>query len=340
MAVARGQIVWPKSIVTAIISACLVLACIEFDRLPATPPLVLGALFVGLANTGTKPAQQIKGMAWCLMWAALATLIGGLVATLSIGQLPFAMAMALVAGFAGALGQRGALIGILSMVLFVIFSGAPDSDRTAITTVMSLVIGGMVQLLIGGAIAITVNRQKSLTDQVGEIPRSVVDRLKEHRTRDDEFVRHALRLAVAVGVATAVAQSTGWPHEYWLPMTVVWVSRPDRTGTSTRVIGRTLGTILGIGIAFVFIQLIGTGSVLTPLYIFFGALFFLAFFNANYPIAVSGLTLIASVLFTLEGEQISDIILYLLMCTLIAAVITVAASYLWTYKPPVTDPVK
>jgi len=336
----RDQVAWSRSIVTAIISAILVLACLEFDQLSAAPPLVLGALFVGVANTGTKPSEQIKGMAWCLMWAALATLMGGLIATLSIGQIPFAMAAALLAGFAGALGTRGTLIGILSMVLFVAYSGAPDSDRTAITTAVLLVLGGLVQLLIGGAIALAFNRQKPLTDQVGEISHSVVDRLKAHRTRADEFVRHALRLAVAVGVATAVAQSTGWPHEYWIPMTVVWVARPDRHGTTTRVVERILGTLLGVGIAFVFIHLIGTGTVLTTIYILISSFLFLAFINALYPLAVAGLTLSAVTLFSLEGDSLRETIPYITLGTLIAAVIMVAASYLWTYKPPVTDAVE
>jgi uncharacterized membrane protein YccC len=340
MVVAREQIVWQRSIITAIIAAIITFACIELDQVAAIPPLVLGAVFVGVANTGTKPAEQIKGMAWCLLWAALATLLGGLVASLSMGQIPFVMAMALLTGFAGALGQRGALIGILSMVLFITYSGAPDSDRTAITTVVSLVLGGLVQLFIGGAIALALNRRKPLTDQVFEISRSVVDRLSEHKRRDDQFVRHALRLAIAVGVATAIAQSTGWPHEYWLPMTVVWVSRPDRNGTTTRVVGRTLGTLLGIGIAFVFIQVIGAGSILTPIYIFIGALLFIAFFNANYPVAVSGLTFIAVNLFTLEGEILREVNLYLILCTLIAAVITVAASFLWLSKPQESTPVE
>jgi MFS family permease len=331
---------WSRSIVTAIISAILVLACIEFDRLSEAPPLAIGAVFVGLLNSGARPVNQIKSMTWCLGWTTLATLTGGLVATLSIGQIPFAMAAALLAGFAGALGKRGALIGILSMVLFIIFSGAPDSERTAITTAGYLALGGLVQLLIGGAVALAFNRQKFLTDQVGEISHSVVDRLKAHRTRADEFVRHALRLAVAVGVATAVAQSTGWPHEYWIPMTVVWVARPDRHGTTTRVVERILGTLLGVGIAFVFIHLIGTGTVLTTIYILISSFLFLAFINALYPLAVAGLTLSAVTLFSLEGDSLRETIPYITLGTLIAAVIMVAASYLWTYKPPVTDAVE
>jgi MFS family permease len=346
VAISRAQIVWPKSIVTATIAAAITFACIQLDQVGAALPLVIGAAFVGLANAGTGPSQEIKGMAWCLLWATLATLIGGLAATLDMALVLIAVVMALVAGFAGALGKRGGLIGVLSLVLYVVFSGAPDTERTAISSAVLVAIGGIVQLLIGGAFALLSNRrhpitqqaitQQVMTEHVSEERRSVMDRLREHTRRDSQFARHAVRLAVAVGVATVIAQGTGWPHEYWIPMTVVWMSRPDKNGTSTRVVERTLGTFLGIGISLLFIDLIGTGPIRMPLYIFFGTLFAIAFINANYPIAVGGITLIVITLFTIDGEPLSETVPYRLVCTLVAAVITIAASFLWPYRPQTT----
>lgn len=353
VAMSRAQIVWPKAIVTATIAAAITFACIQLDQVGAALPLVIGAAFVGLANAGGGTSQEIKGMAWCLLWVTIATLIGGLAATLDMALVLIAVVMALVAGFAGALGKRGSLIGVLSLVLFVVFSGAPDTERTAISSAVLVAIGGILQLLIGGAFALLSNRRHPITQQaitqqaithqvmtehVSEERRSVMDRLREHTRRESQFARHALRLAVAVGVATVIAQGTGWPHEYWIPMTVVWMSRPDKNGTSTRVVERTLGTFLGIGISLLFIDLIGTSPIRIALYIFIGTLFAIAFINANYPIAVGGITLIVITLFTFDGEPLSETVPYRILSTLVAAIITIAASFLWTYKPPVTDP--
>lgn len=340
VAVSRDQVIWARPLATAIIAATITFACIQLDQASMGIPLVIGTVFVGLANSGARPSHQIKGMAWCLLWATLATLSGGLAATLDMAQIPIVMVMALVAGFAGALGKRGSLIGVLSLVLYVVFSGAPDTDRTAITSAVFLALGGFVQLIIGGAIALAFDRRQALTEQVGEVSRSMIERLKEHGKRDDQFARHALRLAVAVGVATVIAQGTGWPHEYWIPMTVVWMSRPDKNGTSTRVLERTLGTFFGIGASLFFLDLIGTGGILIPLYIFIGSLVALAFINANYPIAVGGITLIVITLFTFDGEPLSETVPYRVVCTLIAAVVTIAASFLWPYRPKSPTPTK
>jgi len=336
--ISRDQIIWARPLVTAIIAATITFGCMYFDQVGSVFPLAIGAIFVGIANTGTTSSDQIKGMSWCVLWATLATLSGGLAATLDFAQVPIAMVMALIGGFAGALGKRGGLIGVLSLVIYVIFSGAPDTDRTAITSAVLLAIGGLVQLLIGGAFALLSNRRHPITQQVttenvSEVRRSVIERLQEHTKRESQFARHAVRLAVAVGVATAIAQGTGWPHEYWIPMTVVWMSRPDKNGTSTRVVERTLGTFLGIGASLFFLDLIGTGPIRIALYIFIGTLFSLAFINANYPIAVAGITLIVITLFVFDGEPLSETVPYRILSTLVAAVITIAASFLWPYRP-------
>jgi uncharacterized membrane protein YccC len=338
--VTRDQIMWPRPLVTAIIAAALTFACMRFDQDSLAIPLVIGAVFVGLANSSTKASHQIRDMAWGLLWATLATLIGGLVATLDMAQVPIAIVMALIAGFAGALGKRGGLIGVLSLVLYVVFSGTPDTDRTAITSATFLALGGLIQLVIGGAVALALERRQGLTEQLGEKSRSIIERLKEHRKRDSQFARHALRLAAAVGLATVIAQWTDWPHEYWIPMTVVWMSRPDKNGTSTRVLERTLGTFVGIGASLFLIDLLGTGSIRIPLYIFIGTIFTLAFINANYPIAVAGMTLIVITLFTFDGQPLSETVPYRIVCTLLAAVITIAASFLWPYRPKTLAPTK
>jgi len=35
-------------------------------------------------------------------------------------------------------------------------------------------------------------------------------------------------------------------HQYWIPMTVAWISKPDSTGTRVRVAQRVGGTALAV----------------------------------------------------------------------------------------------
>lgn len=328
--ISRDQITWRNPIITAVIAGVLVWGSLEWGSDLAVFPLALGAVFTGLANIGPTPIARIKSMGWGLLWITVATLGGGLVAALSLAQVPVAATVALLAGFAGALGKRGALIGVLSLVLYTVFAGAPDTERTAVLTALLLFIGGGVQLLIGGVVNLTLDSARAPRPERRE---SVFTRLAEHRQKDDLFARHAIRLAVAIAVATALGQTLGWPHEYWIPMTVAWMSRPDKDGTTSRVVERVVGTVAGIMVSIFLLNGVGTNQILTAVYVLIGALLLLAFINANYPVAVTGITLLVLTLFAQAGEQVSDTAPYRIGATLIAGLITVAASFLVAGKP-------
>lgn len=333
----RDRITWLNPFVTAVIASVTVLICIFSNSESAVFPMAIGVAFVGLANFGVQPIERIRSMGWGILWLSLATLVGGSISHLGLAQLPFVMVAALIAGFAGALGVRGSLIGIISLVILLAFAGAPETERTALTSAAQLAFGGLLQLVIGGAVLLMRGRPGAGVTKEPHGAHSTIQRLRDHSTRTDLFTRHAVRLSIAIGVATAIAQSIGWPHEYWIPMIVVWMTRPDRNGTATRVFERTLGTLLGLGFSLLFLDLLQVGIDGLPIFVFIGTLVALAFFNANYPIAVAGITLLVMSLFSIDGDPITETAPYRLMCTLIAAVITVAASFIWQYKPNQPD---
>ena len=320
----KQQIIWARSFVTATVAGLLVFLCILTDNKSAAIPLAIGAAFVGLTNFGEHRVNQMRSMAWCTIWLFVTSLIGGLVSNLGFAQIPFAMVIAMLAGFAGALGRRGALIGVLALVLFTVFSGAPDTEISALQTALLVVAGGVVQLLVASLIAFAAGSIHPL-----ENPESIAQRLTRHRNRESEFARHALRLAIAIGVATAIGQGFGWPHDYWIPMTVVWMSKPSRDGTTTRVIERMVGTIAGIGVSVILVDHLGTGDLRFVVFVAAGTLLLLAFINANYPIAVVGITLVVVALFALNGDPVTPTADYRVASTLVAALITIAASFLF-----------
>jgi uncharacterized membrane protein YccC len=91
-------------------------------------------------------------------------------------------------------------------------------------------------------------------------PRSTLERVRDTLSQWGAVVRanltfaspacrHALRLAVAVPLASAVATLAGLPRSYWVPLTVVVVLRPDFGSLLTRGAGRVLGTFVGVAAA-------------------------------------------------------------------------------------------
>ncbi|MBD1919532.1 FUSC family protein [Microcoleus sp. FACHB-831] len=81
---------------------------------------------------------------------------------------------------------------------------------------------------------------------------SIIDTLKNNLTFRSVLFRHALRLALIVTIAELLAELLQIPQGYWVTLTALVALKPDFGGTSQatvqRVIGTTLGGILGIAL--------------------------------------------------------------------------------------------
>ncbi len=77
--------------------------------------------------------------------------------------------------------------------------------------------------------------------------------LRANLSLESTACRHAIRLAVMLGVATALSRLADLPHGYWVGLTVLVVLKPDFTATFSRGVARLAGTIVGAGLATLYV---------------------------------------------------------------------------------------
>ncbi len=77
---------------------------------------------------------------------------------------------------------------------------------------------------------------------------AALNTLRAHVTTSTEPGRHALRLAVAAGLAEAMAQAIGLSQGHWIALTVFFVLKPDYSSTLYHSAQRAVGTLLGAGL--------------------------------------------------------------------------------------------
>ncbi len=328
--VRREQLTWRRPLQSSVVTAVLTAMCVAIDEPQFALAIAIGAWFAGIADTGEAIGDHWRSMAWTTLWVSLAALVGALASEHNAAEVGIVVVMSLACGFVGALGARGALNGMLALVVYAIFAGSPTSDRGAIQMFALVAVGGIVQILVA-VLPAAARRSQRLASSVD--PRDLVRvRLAIHLNTDDDFVRHAVRLAIAMLIASLVANISGWPHEYWIPMSVAWMARPDRFGTATRVIERILGTIAGIVIAAVVVDGMELGPYGLVVFVGVGVFFCLAFLRANYPVAVIGITCAVVALFAIQGETVAETAPTRIVATVIAGVITVLTSFIWPSK--------
>jgi uncharacterized membrane protein YccC len=141
--------------------------------------------------------------------------------------------------------------------------------------------------------------------------------------------RHAVRLALCIGLGDMIERSIGWERAYWLPMTIAVVLKPDFTATFSRGVLRLLGTLGGLALATVLYHLV-PDSAFNELLLVGGFTFFLRWLGpANYgvlTIAVSGLVVF---LIAILGVSPADVITARGLNTAAGGILALIAYAMW-----------
>ena len=325
--VERGRVLIWAGLRTGLVFGALAAAALAAGQPQRTLPMAIGCVFVAFAEAGEDIGRRWRTMAWVTLWLMLAAGTGVLLSELPWLGVPASMTVALVGGVAGVSGPRAAVGGMLTLVAFTIFLGAPQLPSTAVENMLLVGLAGFVITLV--TIGPHVLRHPgSLRRSLQPVP-GLWERIRPRLTTDDPFVRHGIRLAGLIGIATIIADLSGVDHAYWLPMTIAWVTKPDPDGTVSRVAGRIVGTILGLAACAILLlpgYVSGFGAVAVCS---IAAGIIVAFVAANYSVAVGAITVLVVTLFAIDGDSVTTEIDVRLLTTIVAAVMTVAASFIW-----------
>jgi uncharacterized membrane protein YccC len=154
--------------------------------------------------------------------------------------------------------------------------------------------------------------------------------LRANLTFRSSAFRHAIRLGVTVAVAAAVAEISGLARGYWLPLTVLFVLRPDFGSTFTRGLQRYAGTALGVVLATIITAALHPGPYALAALITALAFVVSAFLFANYGLFTLSIT--AFIIFFVAYAGVHDefsTALDRLLDTTIGATITLGIYAIW-----------
>lgn len=325
--VEKGQVlVWAGircGLVFGALASCFMVA----GRPANVAPIALACVFVAFAETGEEIGRRWRTMAWVTLWLMVAAAGGILLSETPWLGLVASAAVALVCGVAGVAGPRAGLGGLLTLVTFIIFLGAPQLPSAAVDNALLVGLGGMVVIMVTVGRHLLRDRgawRTSLTPVPG-----LWARIRPRLNLDEPFVRHGVRLAVLIAVATYLSQAWDVEHGFWLPMTVAWVTKPDPDGTVSRVAGRLVGTVSGLAVCALLLMVFHVSGYLAIAICAVSIVVIVAFVAANYAIAVLAITVLVVVLFSVQGDPVTSEIDVRLVATVLATLMAIGASYIW-----------
>jgi len=317
----------------ALITATVVAVPIAQGDYTTAIPLSIGAVFTAIAEAGHPLGRRWRVMLWTTLWLMGAAALGTSVSDYSFAVILVTAPVAFATAITGIAGPRAAVIGLLSLVIFTIYAGIPVPLADSVTTAALIGVGGLIQT----AVCVIV----SLIQLARTSAQPVWTHLQALQATDHPplalatltgvgrpFLVHAIRLTIVMVIATVISEATALPHQYWLPMSVAWMSKPGQDGTTTRVIHRVAGTALGLGFMGLADLLLRPGPIGFAVISIIGAALAIGFIWVNYATAVIGVTIWVMGLFAMVGDPVAETMDLRLAATIAAAALVLLAFWL------------
>ena len=166
-------------------------------------PAALGVLLTTLADFSEPYGERLRAMSLTAAVTAVSVLLGGLVSGYPVLHLVVGLSVAMLVGYAGAIGPRSALVGLFCLALFSFYSGDPIALGRAFTNAAWYFASGLLSAVIACA-AWMFARYHPTRRKIGVGFRQLATAFTEGGTR-----RADLRVVSAVGVASASIVNSG-----------------------------------------------------------------------------------------------------------------------------------
>src|SRR6187551_1262053 len=189
-------------------------------------------------------------------WQAVAAPLIGLAAALGVltgsSVVLAVLTMAVVgaaAGYCFSVSLRLAIAGLSVALSLLIAQGLPLDMSDALPALLLSTAGGLLQAAFSLCVYATGDRTEEGGAE-GWDTDAAVRSLSANLTLGSTSARHAVRFGAALAAGVAAYWLLGMEeHGFWIPLTILFVMRPEEDETFRRLILRAVGTAIGLVIA-------------------------------------------------------------------------------------------
>ncbi|MFD7085189.1 FUSC family protein [Streptomyces sp. NPDC059918] len=289
----------------------------------------LGALFGVLAATAPARRTRLRTVTACLLLGGAGAALGGLVQ--GHGWVTFAAVtgLALFSGMISSLNRVASLAGLMLLLNAVLAAGLPPSGPWWVPPL--LVAGGGLLVL---ALCAPAGTSRTPRSEQSPADRQVPPTGLRAFLASAAPWNYGLRLALCVGLAQSLVVLMPFERGYWVPVTVVFVLKPDLGPVLSRALLRAAGTAVGLLAAVAVFAAVPRGWWEVPVLLLLGAV--LPLLSARgygaQTAVVTPVILLLSDMANLEGAELVG---QLMADSLIGcAVALVAGHALWPRSRP------
>ncbi len=309
------------------VGAALVLE-LGFDA-PTKGAIATGAMFAGFAGldapAGTRAAWQAAAAPLIGLMAALGVLSGQTAPTA-------VLAMALVgaaAGYCFSYSLRLAIYGLVAALTLLVSQGLFLDAGEALPALLWGTVGGLAQVVWSLLVWVVVDRC-ARGEPSGWDRRAAAAAFAANFSLRSETFRHAIRFSASLALGVAVYRAFDMDnHGFWIPLTILFVMRPDRDETYLRLVLRAVGTVLGLLLATALAEALGRGDAMTIAVLTVATALTFGLLTVQYALFTAAITVYVVLLTDTLGEPTWEADKLRLIGTVVGLLITFLAFVLW-----------
>jgi hypothetical protein len=219
-----------------------------FDA-PTKGAIATGALINGFPALDAPARPRAAWQAACAPLVGIAAALGVLssqtapTAVLALGLLGAA------AGYCFAYSSRLAIAGLSITLAMLIAQGLFLAPGDAGPALLYGAAGGLAQASWSLLVWVAAERRAAQPGS-GWSTAAVLAALRGNLARASPAARHAIRFGASLAVGVGLYRALGMhDHGFWIPLTVLFVMRPERDASMRRLLLRAVGTALGLALA-------------------------------------------------------------------------------------------
>lgn len=263
----------------------------------ATAALING--FPGMdAPARPRAAWQAAGAPLIGIAAALGILSSqaGPTAVLALGLL------GALAGYCFCVSLRLAILGLSVTLGMLIAQGLFLPAADAWPALAYATLGGLTQVAWSLLVWVAVDRTADEPEKAWD-PGAAIVALRSNLTLESQSARHAIRFGATLAAGVAAYWLLGMEeHGYWIPLTILFVMRPQRDETDHRLVLRAVGTVIGLILATAVAEAFGGDDLVIGAVLTVAAAFSFGLLTVQYALFTAAITTYVVVISTTLGE--------------------------------------
>ena len=210
--------------------------------------------------------------------------------------------LGLVAGYCFCVSLRLAIVGLTVTLAMLIAQGLFLSAGDALPALFFATLGGLTQVAWSLIVWVVRDREADEPEKAWS-GGGAVGALRANLSLESQSARHALRFGAALAAGVAAYRLLGMDvHGYWIPLTILFVMRPERDETDNRLILRGLGTLVGLILATAIGEAFVGEDVLLGVILTLAAALTFGLLTVQYALFTAAITIFVVVISTALGQ--------------------------------------